>query len=204
MLVERGPQTVADLSAELGLTAAGVRRHLDALVAEGAVAARETYLRGPRGRGRPSRTWAVTDTGRDTTGEQAYDDLAAQALSFLKETGGDAAVGRFAQARAAALEERYAAAAGNPERLAEMLSEDGYAASVSPVGSGSTLCQHHCPVQHVAAAFPQLCEAETQALARLLGSHVQRLATLAHGDGVCTTHIPRMIEPRSTTEGSML
>jgi hypothetical protein len=25
---------------------------------------------------------------------------------------------------------------------------------------------------------------------RLLGVHVQRLATIAHGDGVCTTHIP--------------
>ncbi|NUR80964.1 MAG: transcriptional regulator, partial [Dermatophilaceae bacterium] len=23
-----------------------------------------------------------------------------------------------------------------------------------------------------------------------VGSHVQRLATIAHGDGVCTTHIP--------------
>jgi predicted ArsR family transcriptional regulator len=26
--------------------------------------------------------------------------------------------------------------------------------------------------------------------ADLLGSHVQRLATIAHGDGVCTTHLP--------------
>jgi predicted ArsR family transcriptional regulator len=45
-------------------------------------------------------------------------------------------------------------------------------------------------VAHVAAEFPQLCEAETQAFARLLGTHVQRLATIAHGDGVCTTHVP--------------
>ena len=35
-----------------------------------------------------------------------------------------------------------------------------------------------------------LCEIETQLFASLLGSHVQRLATIAHGDGVCTTHIP--------------
>jgi len=33
-------------------------------------------------------------------------------------------------------------------------------------------------------------EAETEALSRLLGTHVQRLATIAHGDGVCTTFIP--------------
>jgi hypothetical protein len=45
-------------------------------------------------------------------------------------------------------------------------------------------------VQHVAAQFPQLCEAETKAFSELLGVHVQRLATLAHGEHVCTTHIP--------------
>jgi predicted ArsR family transcriptional regulator len=42
----------------------------------------------------------------------------------------------------------------------------------------------------VAHEFPQLCEAETAAISRVLGRHVQRLATIAHGDGVCTTCIP--------------
>jgi predicted ArsR family transcriptional regulator len=53
------------------------------------------------------------------------------------------------------------------------------------------ICQHHCPIAHVAADFPQLCEAETEMFGRLLGTHVQRLATIAHGDGICTTHIPK-------------
>jgi predicted ArsR family transcriptional regulator len=56
---------------------------------------------------------------------------------------------------------------------------------------GEELCQHHCPIAHVAAEFPQLCEAETEALSKVLGTHVQRLATIAHGDGVCTTFIPK-------------
>ena len=56
--------------------------------------------------------------------------------------------------------------------------------------SGEQLCQQHCPVSHVAHEFPQLCEAETEAIGRVLGRHVQRLATIAHGDGVCTTCIP--------------
>ena len=43
---------------------------------------------------------------------------------------------------------------------------------------------------HVAHEFPQLCEAETEAIGQVLGRHVQRLATIAHGDGVCTTCIP--------------
>jgi len=79
------------------------------------------------------------------------------------------------------------------------LSEDGYAAtarSASPVAgarepAGEQLCQHHCPVAHIAEEFPQLCEAEAEVFSHLLGTHVQRLATIAHGDGVCTTYIPR-------------
>jgi predicted ArsR family transcriptional regulator len=72
------------------------------------------------------------------------------------------------------------------------LTSDGYAASVrgGAQATGVQLCQGHCPVQHVAREFPELCEAETDVFSRLLGVHVQRLATLAHGDHVCTTHVP--------------
>ena len=63
---------------------------------------------------------------------------------------------------------------------------------------GEQLCQQHCPVSHVAHEFPQLCEAETEAIGRVLGRHVQRLATIAHGDGVCTTCIPNPVETGTT------
>jgi predicted ArsR family transcriptional regulator len=76
------------------------------------------------------------------------------------------------------------------EALAKALTAEGYAASATAIASGGQLCQHHCPVAHVAAEFPQLCDAETEVISRLIGTHVQRLATIAHGDGVCTTHIP--------------
>jgi hypothetical protein len=39
------------------------------------------------------------------------------------------------------------------------------------------------------AEYPQLCEAETETFGRLLGTPAQRLATIARGDGVCTTHV---------------
>ena len=48
----------------------------------------------------------------------------------------------------------------------------------------------------MAAEFPQLCEAETAVIGRLVGTHVQRLATIAHGDGICTTHIPGPLSGR--------
>jgi hypothetical protein len=45
-----------------------------------------------------------------------------------------------------------------------------------------------------------LCEAETEAFGRLLGTPVQRLATIAHGDGICTTHVtaPSLVQARAT------
>jgi predicted ArsR family transcriptional regulator len=139
----------------------------------------------------------MTPAGRDKF-DQAYDDLAASALRFVEEQGGREAVAAFARQRVAELEDRYresveqAPAGQRAEALAEALSADGYAASTRPAAAalGEQLCQHNCPVAHVAEQFPELCEAETEVFARLLGTHVQRLATIAHGDGVCTTYVP--------------
>jgi len=203
-LLEDGPTTAADLAARLELTPAAVRRHLDILVAEGHAESCDKAPYGPaatRGRGRPARVYTLTEAGRDAF-EQDYDDLAADVLRFLAEHHGPEAVDAFARSRVAGVEARYAEKladvepAARVEALGAALSADGFAASarpaVGPDGThlGDQLCQHHCPVAHVAAEFPQLCEAETEMFGRLLGTHVQRLATIAHGDGICTTHVP--------------
>ena len=78
--------------------------------------------------------------------------------------------------------------------LVEVLNRQGFVTSLHPVRTGQQLCQYHCPVAHVAAEFPELCRAETKVFAQLLGSHVQRIATIAHADGVCTTHIPHPVD----------
>ena len=87
--------------------------------------------------------------------------------------------------------------------LADALDAEGFAASARPVPGLPLVqvCQGHCPVQDVAAAYPQLCEAETRAFARLLGVHVQRLATLPTGGHVCTTNVPTALPKTPTTEG---
>jgi predicted ArsR family transcriptional regulator len=197
-ILELGPSTAARLADHLRLTPAAVRRHLDHLVAEGAVESREPRVYGARGRGRPAKAFALTAAGRDRF-DQQYDDLAVDALRFLAETGGPTAVSAFARRRMAALERTYDdVRVGSPaltrsEALAEAMSRSGYAASVRTGPVGEQLCQQHCPVSHVAHEFPQLCEAETELIGRVLGSHVQRLATIAHGDGVCTTCIPHPV-----------
>jgi predicted ArsR family transcriptional regulator len=212
LILENGPVSAAALGTRLGLTPAAVRRHLDGLLAGGMIEVRSARRPASRGRGRPAKLFVITDSGRSAF-EHAYDDLATSALRFLDEVAGPGAVAEFARRQVAELEHRYrpVMASADPsakvQALAEALSADGYAASAtgapasSPVpptahgpaltvlAGGEQLCQHHCPVAHVAAEFPQLCEAETEAFGRLLGTPVQRLATIAHGDGICTTHV---------------
>ena len=223
LILELGPSTAATLGGRLGLTPAAIRRHLDNLLAEGLIETRTARAYGNRGRGRPAKVFVITDAGRSAF-EHAYDDLATSALRFLADRAGPEAVAEFARAQIADLERRYAPVVGQGARgelasrvqaLAEALSADGYAASAGPAPAiggmaGEQLCQHHCPVAHVAAEFPQLCEAETEAFGRLLGTPVQRLATIAHGDGICTTHVTGLgkaglagtVVPRVTTDNT--
>src|SRR5690606_32471457 len=153
-------------------------------------------------RGRPARRYVLTDLGQEQMGT-AYDGVATAALHFLAERVGEEAVDEFARSQIAALESRLAQAmadAGDDlesrtAALAEALSAEGFVASTRPVAQGTglagiQLCQGHCPMRHVASEFRQFCDAETEAISRLLGVHVQRLATLAGGEHVCTTFIP--------------
>ena len=198
-VLEQGPVSASHLAERLGLTPAAVRRHLDALAADELVAEWQVPV-ARRGRGRPARRYVATDRGHSLAPTE-YDDLATSALRYLRATAGEGAVRAFAEDRVGELERRYrpvVEAAGDDaehrtQALATALTSDGYAATVRGGGAprrGIQLCQGHCPVQHVAREFPELCEAETDAFSRLLGVHVQRLATLAHGDHVCTTHVP--------------
>jgi predicted ArsR family transcriptional regulator len=195
-ILVNGPSTAAALAERLDLTPAAVRRHLDLLLEDGAVEAREPRSQAHRGRGRPAKVFALTESGRDGF-DQQYDDLAAQALRFLSEAAGEDGLRAFARKRADFIRDGFARlSTAQPELspaqiLAQVFTEEGYVAAVRQLPIvGEQLCQQHCPVSHVAHEFPQLCEAETAAISEVLGTHVQRLATIAHGDGVCTTCIP--------------
>ena len=199
LVVEQGPVQAADLAGTLNLTSAAIRRHLSALEAEEQIRVQPEVVRGARGRGRPAKRYIATSAAHTNLGD-SYSRLAVQAIEQLRRSNGAEAVDEFAEQHARELVSRYrdrvAAVGSDPEArtavLAELLSQDGYAATSRPVGANLAvqLCQGHCPVQDIANVFPQLCEAETRAFSELLGVHVQRLATLASGEHVCTTHVP--------------
>ncbi|MFN8088239.1 MAG: metalloregulator ArsR/SmtB family transcription factor [Mycobacterium sp.] len=226
LLLESGSITAAEISHRLGISPAGVRRHLDVLIGTGDAQANAAAAWQHAGRGRPAKRYRLTTAGRAKL-EHTYDDLASAAMRQLREIGGDEAVRTFARRRIDAIladvdglprdadsgpvgsgpvgsgpvgsgpvgsgpVDSGAVEAG-AERIAEALTRAGYATTTTAVRGpihGIQICQHHCPVSHVAEEFPELCEAEQQAMSELLGTHVQRLATIVNGDCACTTHVP--------------
>lgn len=199
LLMSRGQGTAAEIGAGLGITTTAVRRHLDNLSEAGDVTVAAASAHHSRGRGRPAKEFVLTASGRRQLG-QGYDALAVDALRTLREVGGKEAVRAFARRRArAALASVHPAHAGGlsgtAREIAAALSEAGFSADTREVGAGVQICQHHCPVSEVASEFPELCEAEIEVMSQTLGTHVQRLATIANGDRACTTHVPLEITP---------
>ena len=200
LLLESGSITAAEIGRNLGIAATGVRRHLDALVDSGDAEANPSAPWQQSGRGRPAKRYRLTAAGRAKL-EHTYDDLASAAMRQLREIGGDEAVRNFARRRVQAILDGVArvdsdndgSVADAAGRVADALTRAGYATTATRVGGpiqGIEICQHHCPVSHVAEEFPELCQAEQQASSEVLGTHVQRLASIVNGDCACTTHVP--------------
>ncbi|WP_087485077.1 helix-turn-helix transcriptional regulator [Brachybacterium massiliense] len=213
-----GPITARRLAESFGLTSAAVRRHLAALEAEGIIAEHEVPVV-QRGRGRPSKSFVLSPSAHESL-PGGYDELAVMAVQELARLGGDEAVKALAERRIADWESMVAqrvaeleaegesvSVARRLEILSELLTERGYASTVRPLHvplpsagaqSGANprtlvtaqLCHGHCPVLDIAADHPEMCEAETRVISRIIGAPVQRLATLAQGAHACTTHIP--------------
>ena len=131
-ILEHGPATAVDLALKLAITTAGIRRHLDSLIAEGVLTAREAHQSSAnlRGRGRPAKVFVMTDIGREKF-EHSYDDLAVSALKYMASKAGANLVEDFARSRAVDIERRAGLVIDStqslPERaqsLATFLSEE--------------------------------------------------------------------------------
>lgn len=221
-VLTHGPISAAHLGEQLNLTPAAVRRHLDALEADGVIIVAPLKQHGA-GAGRPARRYVIAPQGHAKLGND-YLDIARAALQMLQDTVGTEALRTFAAQRASEMEEKYrpiVEAAGEDvaaraEALAEAMTKDGFVASANIMAPGNRaskntpllasiqLCQGHCPVRDLAEDFQIFCDKETEIIADLLGVDVRRLSTMAAGAHVCTTHIPlgRLVveEKTRTTE----
>ncbi|KYK00645.1 ArsR family transcriptional regulator [Micrococcus sp. CH3] len=202
LVLTRGPVSAAEIGRELELTAAAVRRHLDALEEDSLVEVKRVTA--ARGAGRPSRRYVVTSHAQEHLPKDHL-AVALDTLARLEELGGEEEVRRAARHAFREIEERFTAAVDGRETdlqdrtriLAQVLDEAGYAGTLRHFGAGlaptlraDQVCQGHCPFQGIPARHPEFCEEETALFARLLEVDVRRLSTLAAGAHVCTTHVP--------------
>lgn len=202
-VLAHGPVSAATIGKKLGLTAAAVRRHLDALEEDNLVEVK-AVSGSQRGAGRPSRRYVVTQHGQVQLGDD-YLDVASDAMSALVELGGQDALRGFARQYFHKIEERFNDEIGEVSTLNDriqiltrVLDDLGFAATTRRAGRATKvttlraaqICQGHCPIQELAGKFPQFCEEETDLFARLLEVDVRRLATMPTGGHVCNTHVP--------------
>ncbi|WP_252973947.1 helix-turn-helix transcriptional regulator [Janibacter melonis] len=185
-----------------------MRRHLDQLALDGLVEDRDPAA-SKRGRGRPAREWVVTGAGHDVL-PAGYETLAGDAVRFSpprparRPSPTSPAPGWPGSRSATRPTSPRPVPTPCPHRGARLRPAPRGLRRLRPTGgagglAGVQLCQGHCPVQHVAAEFPDFCEAERESFSRLLGVHVQRLATLAQGDHVCTTFVPTPTSPSTSS-----
>jgi predicted ArsR family transcriptional regulator len=190
LLRRHGRLSAPRLADLLKINSVGVRRHLGLLERDGLV---ESTIEKPT-RGRPAAIYRLTDAGLERF-PRRYDEVAREALAFLK--GHDAAaLAQFLAWRNERLAASYAGRvdgatlAERTDALAEVLSEQGFMAEVeSAPGGGLRLCQHNCTVEHLAAELPDLCTSEAELFERLLGTQVEREATVVDGAVRCVTRI---------------
>jgi predicted ArsR family transcriptional regulator len=189
LLRRHGRLSAPRLAELLNINSVGVRRHLGLLERDGLV---ESTV-GKPSRGRPAAIYRLTDAGLERF-PRHYDEVAREALAFLKDHDA-AALSQFLAWRNERLAASYAGRvdgatlAERADALAEVLSEQGFMAEVESAPGGLRLCQHNCTVEHLAAELPDLCTSEAELFERLLGTRVEREATVVDGAVRCVTRI---------------
>ncbi|MCY3558118.1 MAG: HTH domain-containing protein [Chloroflexi bacterium] len=193
-IVELGGATVAQLSRELEVSDATVRRHLERLEAEGLLQI-EAVRRGP---GRPSYLYRATDDGvrtvRDHTSELAERLLTEMARlqveqSSISEALADqVAAAHRAEVPVGSLEQRVNA-------VVDALRPEGILDHWQRTERELKLVNNACPYIGAATTSSCVCDADRLAIEKLLGVEVEQTERLAKGDDGCVYIVP--LEPIS-------
>jgi predicted ArsR family transcriptional regulator len=197
-LLRAEPLSVADLAAALEVSEVAVRHHLQGLQTEGFITAKT--VKG-KGRGRPKQLFTLAEKARRLFPDNSA-ELANELLDYLSGEHGRSELQRFLRWRSDRHSTRYAAALAGldtvderVQRLADVLAEDGFAASAEAVTTpeGATvleLRQEHCAIKAVAEEHPELCAYEASTFSKLLGAaKLSRRQTIAGGATACVCQI---------------
>ena len=191
LIVERRELRVEELTQELGITAAAVRRHLDHLRADGLIDAKS--VKQPTGR--PYHVYFATEQalGKLPAG---YADLMERMLKGLEsrhetqdvatvvaESLASRHVGEVPSREAAEPQERI-------ERLTESLRADGILQRWFPSTDGYHLVNEACPYLKAAEISELPCESDRRAIEMLLGRTIEQVGRIVDGATCCEYVVP--------------
>jgi predicted ArsR family transcriptional regulator len=204
LLKRRGPTTILELEAAVGLARESVRDHLQSLVAAGFVERAGLRRAGP---GRPAAVYRLSDRGERLFPQREPELLREMAVFILAERREDV-LERFLAARAAGkrerLGERLAGLTGleRAEALAAILDEEGFLAEIEPTAEGRCLLRLcHCPLRELVAVTRLPCRSELQLVRDLLGLELRRESFMPDGASSCTYSFA-LPQPSTDHEGS--
>jgi len=186
LLVRRGPHTMAQLVAELGVTTTAVRQQVNRLLANGWV----TRTQRRRGPGRPADVFAISEEARRRFGTNAG-ELSRLLIEEIVDAEGPMRarmrLRRVGQRMAES--QRSVVGEGPPldrlQRLAELLSRNGMTVAVEQSGEGLRLMVFTCPFGGLATEHPEVCDMEREAFSALLGGPVQLRRCVQSGYARC-------------------
>jgi predicted ArsR family transcriptional regulator len=169
------PQTAEQLAARAGMSAVGMRLHLNALAEKGFIRFEER-----RGRvGRPLRVWLLTEAA-NVGFPDAHAALAVDLLASIKDLYGKQALRRLVVEREKTMLARYRGALANLKTLAKKVaslaalrSKEGYMAEARKTSRGMLLVENHCPICAAAKECQQFCRSELRVFQQALGDDVR-------------------------------
>jgi DeoR family suf operon transcriptional repressor len=198
LLKSEGEATASDLAKRLGLTASGIRQHLEGLRVEGLVTLVESPREGGGAqRGRPRKWWRLS-VAADALYPRAYADLTNELLGYVEGAEPELVDEIFRRRRDRRIDgarERLAGLSyeGKVAELARILDEDGYLADWTDAGGGSYLVtERNCAIVGVAQRYGQACGSEIEFIrASLPEARVERITHIVSGGLHCTYRIER-------------
>lgn len=194
-VIQHREARVEDLSEELGITSAAVRRHLDNLRADGLVDAKAVR----QSTGRPFHAYSATEKATQTV-PPAYADLLERMLRSLGERDDVIATVMTSVAQSLAEKHMHEVAGLSAEELAAQVTEslraEGILEAWSSQADGIHLVNGHCPY-HKAAEISKLpCEADRKTIELLLGHDVEQLNRIVDGASCCEYLVRNPAQPQ--------
>jgi DeoR family transcriptional regulator, suf operon transcriptional repressor len=189
LIRRRGPMTVAEMGADLGVTGTAIRNRLARLLGSGLVERRTEH----GGRGRPRHAYQASVEAQKRLG-QNYAELAFVLWEEMMSTVADRKLRRLLFTRITErLAEMYRCQMSGQEwegrlvQLTNLLHHRGVEVEVARDGVGAfpILRQHSCPYYELAEADRAICALERKMFEKVLGRSLRLSQCRLDGDRFC-------------------